>query len=401
MSQTKTILLITSARRKASSGGPSLVVHMLMKSLHSVKSDFSYEAVFSDTVAKNLNQLEPSAKDYFRSGRFPRLPMWVAGNLITSFAVVFNLARARLGLRKAETVVNAHDFIAGFISHLMLRPHLILTLHYKGGWADETLVEFPYLRGSVLHRVIRCIERKSINACEAVVFPSKGAREAFEKSHSGWLSQKRVTVIYNGVDFKEIDSMRNVRTYSKDCPANLVLFVGGLVKEKGVDVLVNAMSKLPKQVPLGSTCFIIGKGYILNDLRKLISRLGLEDRVQLLGFVSRAEVLGWMKSAKVFAVPSRVSVFDYALLEAAASGAAIITTQTGGNLEMFSRDSVIFVETDNVEQLADGIQLLLTDQELRSALTQKSTRWVRDNFSIEKMALSYQREYAHLARKYF
>ncbi|MEK7281337.1 MAG: glycosyltransferase family 4 protein, partial [Chloroflexota bacterium] len=272
-----------------------------------------------------------------------------------------------------------------------------------GGGVREALLQNPIYRGTFIEKVMRHIEASAVQRANVVVFTSHGSLALFEGEHPGLLLSKDVRVVYTGIDTEELDSVPEnnevLPKYDVGQSTADVLCVGTLVKDKGVDTLIEAISLLPEDQRSRPSCLVVGRGPLKEELSSLIENKGLQDRVRLLGFLSRQEFLQLMRSATIFVLPSRVSVFDYILLEAGALGLPIITTAVGGNLEMFDQDSALLVPPDDPQALASAIARLLSDEALRQRLGQNAYHRIRSRFSLEAMFNAYAAIYQEIASR--
>ncbi|MBN1163590.1 MAG: glycosyltransferase, partial [Candidatus Krumholzibacteriota bacterium] len=115
----------------------------------------------------------------------------------------------------------------------------------------------------------------------------------------------------------------------------ICLFVGNFHNQKGIDILLRAWRLFKDQSSADtSLLYLIGDGVLLNDLRSLAGRLGIEDTVRFLG--RRADVHHYLKLADIFIQPSRWEGLSIALLEALSCARAVITTPVGGNVEVIT-----------------------------------------------------------------
>jgi L-malate glycosyltransferase len=110
-----------------------------------------------------------------------------------------------------------------------------------------------------------------------------------------------------------------------------IIFVGRLIKEKHVDLLVRAYGILSFQQP-DIRLLIIGEGPEQDTITKIIQELSLQDRIILRGFqVNHDEIISRMKSAKVFVNPSTREGFGITALEALACGIPVVTLDHPAN----------------------------------------------------------------------
>jgi glycosyltransferase involved in cell wall biosynthesis len=144
-----------------------------------------------------------------------------------------------------------------------------------------------------------------------------------------WLKEK-LAIIPNGIDLSRFDipeeraKQKRVELGVSD-ETNILLYAGRLVKEKGADVLLQAVSLLEM---INWKLFIAGAGPELANLAAQCSRLGLDEKVQFLG--SREDIPELMAACNLVGLPSRWEGLPLSLLEAMAAGKPVVACQVGG-----------------------------------------------------------------------
>jgi glycosyltransferase involved in cell wall biosynthesis len=124
-----------------------------------------------------------------------------------------------------------------------------------------------------------------------------------------------IAVVPNGIDSDRIQST------SPASDGFDVLFVGRLIPEKNVELLLRAFEQVDRNITLG----VIGDGPEFNLLQRCARRLNSRDRITFLGFVDEyAEVLSHMQAADVFVSPSNREGFGITLVEAMAADCTVI-----------------------------------------------------------------------------
>jgi glycosyltransferase involved in cell wall biosynthesis len=130
---------------------------------------------------------------------------------------------------------------------------------------------------------------------------------------------KEIKIIPNGIDLEAIDAIIPSHQSSD------LIFVGRLIKEKHVDILLKSVVTLKKTYPY-ITCIIIGDGPERGNLEEMTEMWKLNNNVIFTGFLpSPADIIAHMKSSKVFVLPSTREGFGIAALEALACGLPVIT----------------------------------------------------------------------------
>ncbi len=167
----------------------------------------------------------------------------------------------------------------------------------------------------------------------------------------------------------------------------VVLFVGNLVRRKGAELLVRALSVIDDD---SIRLVIVGDGLERDNLRNHIAELHLEHRVVLAGRVPDIEP--YYAMADVFSMPS---FFDHATgdveglgivyLEAQYRGLPVIGTRSGGIPEAIDEGkSGFIVEERDVDALAGRIVALARDPSLRRTMGERGKRFVAERFGEDR-----------------
>lgn len=152
----------------------------------------------------------------------------------------------------------------------------------------------------------------------------------------------------------------------KDVPeGDFILSLGRLVKTKGLDNLIEAMRDVDCRL------IMCGKGPEAKNLEKQVRKLGLEDRVEFRGYVSEEEKDALMRGCRLFVMPSLFESFGLAALEVLGYGRPLVYGDVNGLPDTVG-EAGIAVKPGDPKSIADGINRLLGDDELRSELAKKA-----------------------------
>jgi len=174
----------------------------------------------------------------------------------------------------------------------------------------------------------------------------------------------RSTVIYNPYD----DQIFHPR-YDVERNRDLI-FVGRLVTDKGLDLLLNALIYLKKR-GLEPALTVIGDGPERAKLESQGRILGLSAQVTFVGRKERSDIAGLLCEHKVMVVPSRHEPFGNVAVEGIACGCAVIASSVGGLSEAIGSCGLTFTNGDS-NQLAEKIRICLADDNMRSGLIANS-----------------------------
>ena len=196
----------------------------------------------------------------------------------------------------------------------------------------------------------------------------------------------RTQRIYNGLDLERFP-------YSDptDRPPRIVS-VGRLIEKKGFSDLIEACAVLADR-GCQFTCQIVGTGELESALRSQIASLGLESVVELMGPRPQNEMLTLVQGGAVFAAPCVVGEdgnrdgLPTVLLEAMALGTPCVSTDVTGIPEVL-QDGITGLQVPQHDPcaLADAIERLLTDRELRARLAVQARRQIEAKFNSQQNA---------------
>jgi glycosyltransferase involved in cell wall biosynthesis len=208
----------------------------------------------------------------------------------------------------------------------------------------------------------------------------------------------RAFVLSNGIELSKFNA--NLKHEQFDRQFGLkdenkkILYVGRLMKEKGLDILIKAYGIVNAKVP-NTNLIIVGKGHMRRNLENLANGLGLKN-VIFTGFISDSLLRQAYASSDIFVLPSYAEIQPLVLLEALAMGLPAIGTNVGGIPEMIieGRNGYI-VKPGDREGLAERIITILNDSKLRKEFSRNSLQMAREN-DIEKSADKLERLYHRL-----
>jgi len=258
-------------------------------------------------------------------------------------------ARRRLGrLMRGFDVVHLHSSKAGALGRLGgLGPLGGLGRRRS---SSERVVFTPHAWswnvGGPLAPLYRWVERRLASAADVIVAVSD--EEADVGRRILGRRADHVRAIPNGVD---LDHFRPERRDRAATP--VVLCVGRLSRQKGQDVLVRALAKMRTPARLR----LVGEDDERALVDSLAKSLGVEARVDVVGPV--ADTGPEYRNADVVVVPSRWDGLSLVLLEAMASGAAIVATRVAGAAAL--EGAGVIVPPEDPAAMADAIDELLAD----------------------------------------
>ena len=165
------------------------------------------------------------------------------------------------------------------------------------------------------------------------------------------------------------------------------LSVGRLVKIKGFDVAIKAISRLKREnSKIKFTYNIIGSGAEKENLNDLLIAERLDEHVFLLGAKSRKVIKNYMCDSQIFILSSLEEALPTVLLEAQACGLPILSTNVGSVKRMLIKEAIV-VKSNDVDSLYEGIKNIVDKKEQWSILSSKGIRNIEENFNLKKNIL--------------
>jgi len=175
-----------------------------------------------------------------------------------------------------------------------------------------------------------------------------------------------------------------------------IISVGRLEKQKRFDVLIRAFSKISQRTT--ARLIILGEGTLRSDLENLISNLNLHGKVFLPGFVKNPHA--WIAKSDLFVLSSDHEGMSNALIEAQALGKAAVATDCPfGTCEVVIHGKTGYlVQPGDIKAMANQIEKLLIDSELRQQMGKVAALRIMQEFSLEKHVSSLDSLFAQLLK---
>lgn len=189
-------------------------------------------------------------------------------------------------------------------------------------------------------------QRKMYEKIDKIVCVSNDTKEKFLNLHSCY--NKKTVVIYNYIDKDEIIDKSLEKKISKNKNLIRIISVGRLSKEKGHNLLLEALTNinLPNK---NYEVEILGDGVKRKEYEKYILENNLNDKVKLLGFKKNPYL--YIRNADIFIMPSYYEGYPLVLCEAMTLGKAIISSDCGSALEILENGKygMIFKKGDSLD----------------------------------------------------
>jgi glycosyltransferase involved in cell wall biosynthesis len=193
------------------------------------------------------------------------------------------------------------------------------------------------------------------------------------------VEESKIEVVY-----REVNTSLFKNWCNNSYDPKTVLFVGRITPIKGIELVINALNLLDKEITLKIIGQVENYDYF-KSLKNLVRRNNLQDRVNFLGTVAHEELPEHYSSALTLVLSSLYENLGGVLLEAQACACPVITTVTGGTAEVLENGKTGFLlSSRSSKEIAEAINLLANDLSLRDRMGVDARRFVESKFSVEQ-----------------
>jgi len=316
--------------------------------------------------------------DYLQIVRLP-IPDFPPRNLWFQFLNFKRLSRALSNFTVVHGVSPTASFGLTFFKKRIPKP-FVATIHdsYRLGqkafvnqplslWTVSDLgyyfVDYPFYDYSI-SRVLASSSHTTF--CSHSVFADISAFKSFDHS--------KTSVICNGIDFDEIESVKNPQTASRNSIS--ILYAGRLFWMKGIMLLLEAFSRLKDVENVNLNIF--GRGPLRQKVERFILDHGLKDRVSCLGHISHRNLIGEIKNSDFVVLPGLYEAQPMILLEAMGCRKPVVAFDLPFARELVSNmNNGLLAKAGDIDDLSNKMRLLISDEGLRNKMGQSAYYHVR------------------------
>jgi glycosyltransferase involved in cell wall biosynthesis len=301
-------------------------------------------------------------------------------------------------LDEATDLVHYPYFEPFFLTLPLNKSHkTIVTVH------DLTPLVFPKQFPSGIKGNIKWqIQKLNLQRVDRIITDSNCSKEDIAKFAG--VKKDKIDVVYLAAG-KEFTSIKNkelsIKTKDKyKLPEKFVLYVGDVTWNKNLPRLIKAVGKI--NVPL----VMVGKSLLEaefdktnpwnQDLVKTQELIAQNPDIHALGFVPTEDLVALYNLATAFVMPSLYEGFGLPILEAMASGCPVITSRAGSLLEV-AGDAAFFVDAEDIDSIADGINEVFENTNQQTDLSERGLVQAK-KFSWKKTAADTLKAYRQVIK---
>ena len=283
-----------------------------------------------------------------------------------------------------------------------LNKPLITSYHGYTSYEMKAFIDSPFLQSSLQDFGFNVLEyplydaanRLSIANSNHIICCSHTILSELKTIYKN-LDIKKASVIYNGIDTSEFDKIRKQIKHETTEPT--LFFFGRWYWSKGIPYLLEAFRLLLNENPT-LQLRMCGKGPMQKRIKAFISRYGLESKVHLLGHVSRHDLLTEIIRADIVVLPSLREAQPISVLEAMACKKPVVAFDLPFAREYIKNSyNGLLANTKDHKNLADNINSLITNDELRDAISLNAYNHVVQNHNWNNIVDEYIRVYRQVA----
>ena len=289
-------------------------------------------------------------------------------------------------------IVHTHTSKAGILGRLAGRlakvPVIIHTVH---GFA------FTAPLPKWQRQLYIALEKMAGRWCDALIFISKPLMAEAGKLGIG--DPKTYAYIPSGIDIKAFQNSNNngnreIKRQMLGLTDHIPVIgtVSRLVRDKGLELILEAAAQL-KAKGLKFHMVWVGDGPMRAELERMAQSLGVADRLSITGMCT--DVPAWISCFDIFVLPTMWEGMGRVFLEAQAAGIPVIGTKVGGVPDVVrDGETGILIQPNDVKALAEMIELLITNAELRRRMGVAAAQFAsNEQFQVEFMVRKIEEVY--------
>lgn len=220
--------------------------------------------------------------------------------------------------------------------------------------------------------LLQKVQKWTFKNAGKIVVPSNFLKDILSKYYA--VDESKIEMIYNAFESESKNKKHVEKAYK-------LMAAGRLVPHKKMDLIIDAMSKLPEKYLLD----IYGSGPEFKKLEKKINDLKLDSRVMLRGNLNKNSYIKEIDQHDIFLLYSNYEGLPHVILEAFSRSCPVIASDIPGTNEVaINGETAILAEANNPVRLAEAIRNLSWEKKTRENLSKKALKKLKEDFSWDK-----------------
>lgn len=249
-----------------------------------------------------------------------------------------------------------------------LRVPLVFTFHTR---YDEYAQSYVPIVAGLASKVAEEVVKRYMRQCTHIVAPTPAIRDLIMREYPIDTPVSVVPSPVNLASYKDKDPRRIRQKFGLD-KYELLLYIGRVAREKGLDLLVNAFAKVVAARPQ-ARLLLVGSGPYRRTLESLVHRRGLSRMVTFTGVVSHEEIPDYAAAADLFVFTSVMDTQGLVLVEAMAAGVPAVAVEAPGPIDILAGGGGLLVPADQ-DAFAQAVLTLLEDEVRRKEMGEEAFR---------------------------
>lgn len=279
-------------------------------------------------------------------------------------------------------VIHAHDWLAAYAAKTLKTSFdipMVCTIHATEAGRNSGI-------RTDMQKYINDTEWLLTYEASEVIVNSNYMKSEIQRLFG--LPFEKINVVPNGVNLNNFNNVYRDydfrRRFAMD-NEKIILFMGRLVYEKGIQHLIAAMPKILDHYH-DTKLVIAGKGGMLDELKAEAEHLGISQKVYFAGYLNSKDVQKMYRCADVSVFPSTYEPFGIVALEAMLAGVPVVVSDIGGLNEIVEHGVTGMKSyAGNPNSLADSILTLLFDHKLCDQVVKNAKAKVKAEYNWTKI----------------
>jgi len=242
-------------------------------------------------------------------------------------------------------------------------------------------LEFEYLPESYPKKDLYYLKqgtREVVKKAKKIIAVSENTKIDLKDLYNA--DMEKITVIHHGVLNKGEKNRKKIEG------GKYILYIGRLETKKNIKGIVEAFNELKIAYNIPYKLILAGKeGKDFGKLKNIIKTSPYKNDIVLTGYLNQKEKEDLLEGANIFLFPSFYEGFGMPILEAQERGVPVITSNISSMPEVAGKDGALFVDPNNLEDMANALKTLAEDDNLRQNLIEQGKRNA-EKYSWEKCA---------------
>ncbi len=300
---------------------------------------------------------------------------------------------ARSQEMKPEIIHSASNFVTGMVGAQAAKALGIPSVYeIRGFWHLTQSTKRQSYHSSDHFKLSEQLEIETAKQSDYVFTITNALKEILVEQG---VEEQKISVLPNAVELEKFNVLEKNKKLEKELGFEnkiVIGYIGSFVNYEGLDLLLEACSLLHKKIGDVFRVLLVGDGAMMKSLRDTARFLQIEDIITFTGRITHDEVQDYYSLIDIAPLPRKGHrvcelVSPLKPFEAMSSGKVVITSSVKALAEIIEHEKTGLVfEKDNSMDLADKLESVILNPELRGTLGVNARNWVEKNHSWEKIS---------------